>query len=98
MIKVILPTHLRRLANTHREVEIQVDGAPTITRALDALEERYPMLRGTLRDQASRRPRPYIRFFVLSEDWTHEALDEPLPEAIAGGEEPLRIIGAMAGG
>ena len=98
MIRVILPTHLWRLANTGREVEIQVDGPATISAVLDALEAEYPMLRGTIRDQASKERRPFIRFFATGEDLSLEPTNAPLPEAVATGAEPLRIVGAMAGG
>ena len=98
MIRVILPTHLWRLANTEREVGIEVTGTPTIGTVLDALEERFPMLRGTVRDHATKKRRDFIRFFACGEDWSHEADDLPLPDVIVSGEEPLRIVGAMAGG
>jgi molybdopterin converting factor small subunit len=98
MIRVLLPTHLRRLANTNREVALQLEGQPSIRAVLDALEASYPSLRGTLRDYATHKPRPFIRFFVLTEDWTHEPLENPLPDEIITGLEPLRIVGAMAGG
>lgn len=98
MIRVILPTHLWRLANTQREIELEIMEHPTISSVLDALEERYPMLRGTVRDHVSKERRAFIRFFVCGEDWSHEPVDTPLPEAITSGKEPLRIVGAMAGG
>jgi hypothetical protein len=98
MMRVVLPTHLYRLANTSREITLQVDQPASIGAVLDALEQQYPMLRGTLRDQASKQRRPFIRFFVIGEDWSHEPHDAPLPEAIAQGKEPLLIVGAMAGG
>ena len=98
MIRVILPTHLWRLANVEREIEIQVEGLTTLNSVLDALEAQYPMLRGTIRDQVSKERRDYIRFFALREDWSLEPADTPLPEAVATGAEPLRIVGAMAGG
>lgn len=98
MIRVVLPTHLRRLANVGREVELQVDGPVTIAAVLDALEARYPMLRGTLRDHVTQTRRPFIRFFACGEDWSHEPTETPLPEAIATGAEPLWLVGAMAGG
>jgi molybdopterin converting factor small subunit len=98
MIRVVLPTNLRKLANVEREVEITVEGIPTYASVLDALEARYPMLRGTIRDHATKERRPFIRFFALGEDFSHEPQDAPLPEAVANGEEPLRIVGAMAGG
>ena len=98
MIRVILPTHLWRLANTQREIELELEGHPTIASVLDALEERYPMLRGTVRDHVSKERRAFIRFFVCGEDWSHEPVDTLLPDLITSGKEPLRIVGAMAGG
>jgi molybdopterin synthase sulfur carrier subunit len=98
MIRVVLPTHLCRLANVNREVEIQVEEVPTLEGVLDALEDQYPMLRGTIRDHVTKQRRPFIRFFACGEDWSHEPLDLPLPEAVAIGAEPLRVVGAMAGG
>jgi hypothetical protein len=98
MIRVAIPTHLRRLANTGSEVELQVDSLATLGAVLDALEARYPMLRGTLRDQTTKERRPFIRFFACGEDWSHEPVDTPLPEEIITGKEPLRVVGAMAGG
>ncbi len=98
MIRIILPTPLWRLTNTDREVQIQVDGPPTLGAVLDALEAQYPMLLGTIRDQVSHERRPFIRFFALGEDWSLESYDFLLPEKVAQGEQPLRIVGAMAGG
>lgn len=98
MIRVVLPTHLWRLANTGREVEVQLDGAPTLEAVLDALEAEYPALRGTIRDQVTRQRRPFIRFFACGEDLSHEPVQAPLPEAVISGVEPLRIVGALAGG
>jgi hypothetical protein len=98
MIRVVLPVHLCRLADTGREVELELAGEATFSAVLDALEGRYPMLRGTLRDQVTRQRRPFIRFFACGEDWSHEAPDTPLPAAVIEGKEPLRIVGAMAGG
>ncbi len=98
MMRVVLPTHLWRLANTSREIELQVESPATLGAVLDALEAQYPMLRGTIRDHATKERRAFIRFFVCSEDWSHEPQDVPLPEVIASGAEPLRIVGAMAGG
>jgi len=98
MIRVVLPTHLWRLANVKREVEIQVEGPATLEGVLDALEVQYPMLRGTIRDHLTKQRRPFIRFFVCGEDWSHESSDLPLPEAVTSGAEPLRVVGAMAGG
>jgi molybdopterin synthase sulfur carrier subunit len=98
MIRVVLPTHLRRLANVNREVELSVKDSPTLGSVLDALEARYPMLRGTIRDQSTKERRAFIRFFVIGEDWSHQPQDTMLPDEIRSGVEPLRIIGAMAGG
>jgi hypothetical protein len=98
MIRVILPTHLWRLANSGREISLAVDGQPTIASVLDVLEREYPMLRGTVRDHVTRQRRAFVRFFICGEDWSNEPLDRPLPEEIISGAEPFRIIGAMAGG
>jgi hypothetical protein len=98
MIRVTLPQHLRTLANVGREVQIEV-GAPITQRAvLDAIEARYPMLRGTIRDQASGERRAFIRFFACGQDWSHEPADAPLPDAVVKGDEPFMVVGAMAGG
>jgi len=98
MIRVLIPHHLRTLANTGKEVEVQVEGAVTLRTVMDALEARYPMLRGTIRDRASRERRPLIRFFACGQDFSHTSLDAPLPDAVATGAEPLMVVGAMAGG
>jgi len=98
MISVVLPTHLWRLANTNREIEIQVGSSPTLGAVLDAIEEQYPMLRGTIRDHNTKQRRPFIRFFACGEDISLEAADTLLPDKIVDGSEPLRIVGAMAGG
>lgn len=98
MIRVQLPAHLRRLANIGREVELEIHGPATFAATLDELEQRYPMLRGTLRDQTTHQRRAFIRFFACGEDWSHLPPDSPLPEPVAAGSEPLRIVGAMAGG
>ena len=98
MIRVVLPTHLRRLANVSREVELQVEEPVTLSSVLDALEAQYPMLRGTLRDHVTKQRRPFIRFFACGEDLSHEPPDSPLPEAVVTGAQPLRLVGAMAGG
>jgi molybdopterin synthase sulfur carrier subunit len=98
MIRVVLPTHLRRLANVNREIELQVEGPSTIASVLDALEAQYPMLRGTIRDHGTKQRRPFIRFFACGEDLSHEPPDAPLPNEVATGSEPLRVIGALAGG
>ena len=98
MIRVVLPTHIYRLANTGREVEVPVEGPATLGGVLDSLEASFPMLRGTIRDHATKERRPFVRFFACGEDLSHEPTDISLPERIASGEEPLRIVGAMAGG
>jgi hypothetical protein len=98
MIRVLLPFHLRTLAGVDGEVELFVDGAVTQSSVLDALEARYPMLRGTIRDHVTRRRRAFLRFFACEEDLSHEPPDAPLPEAVATGREPLLVIGAIAGG
>lgn len=98
MIRVILPQHLRTLARVDGEVELDFEGEVTQRSVLDALEARYPMLRGTLRDHVTRRRRPYVRFFACEEDLSHESPDTPLPEAVAAGIEPLLVVGALAGG
>jgi hypothetical protein len=98
MIRVILPQHLRSLAHVGAEVQIEVEGPVTQRSVLDALEARYPMLRGTIRDHGTQQRRPFLRFFACEEDLSHEAPDTPLPEAVVRGKEPLLIIGAIAGG
>jgi molybdopterin synthase sulfur carrier subunit len=98
MIRIVLPTHLRRLANVRNEVEIQVEPPITLAAVLDALETQYPVLSGTIRDHTTKQRRPFIRFFACGEDFSHEAPDALLPEAVVAGKEPLRVVGAMAGG
>lgn len=98
MIRVILPQHLRTLAHAGSEVQLEVDGPATQRSVLDALEARYPMLRGTIRDQVTQQRRPFLRFFACEEDLSHEPPDAALPDAVASGAEPLLIIGAIAGG
>ena len=98
MIRVMLPTHLRSLANVNREVQLQVEGPVTQRSILDALETQYPMLRGTIRDQTTQERRAFIRFFAGGQDLSLELPDDPLPDTVAAGAEPLRIVGAMAGG
>ena len=98
MIRVIIPQHLRTLAHVGSEVELEVDGPVTLRSVLDSLEARYPMLRGTIRDQVTQQRRPFLRFFACEEDLSHEPPDAPLPEAVAAGKEPFIIIGAIAGG
>jgi len=98
MIRVVLPQHLRTLARVEREVEIQVDGPVTQRTVLDALEATYPVLRGTIRDNATQQRRPLVRFFACEQDLSHESPDTPLPDPVARGAEPFLVIGAMAGG
>jgi hypothetical protein len=98
VIRVGLPSHLRTLAHVDREVVLDVHGPPTQRLVFDTLEAQYPMLRGTIRDQATCQRRPFIRFFACGQDLSHEQPDAPLPEAVARGSEPLLVIGAMAGG
>jgi hypothetical protein len=98
MIRVVLPAHLRALARVDREVTLEIEGAVTLRAALDALEARYPALRGTIRDHVTRERRPYLRFFACEDDLSHEAPDVLLPDAVARGAEPLIILGAIAGG
>jgi hypothetical protein len=98
VIRVLLPHHLRNLAGTGREVELEVSGAPTQRGVIDALEAAYPPLCGTLRDPATGRRRPFVRFFAGEQDLSHESPDAPLPDPVAAGREPLHVVGAMAGG
>ena len=98
MIRVWLPAHLRTLARVTGEVEVEVRGQASVCSVLDALEERFPMLQGTLRDHVTRQRRPYIRFFACEEDLSLDSPDNPLPEAVVSGTEPLLIVGAIAGG
>lgn len=98
MIRVYLPTHLWRLAGTQREIVVEVDGTPTIESVLDAVEARYPVMRGTIRHYISKERRDFVRFFVCGEDWSLYPPETPLPEKILSGDEPVRIIGALAGG
>ncbi len=98
MIRVVLPAHLRTLARVGREVEVQIDGPATQRAVLDALEATYPVLRGTIRDQATHRRRPLVRFFACAQDLSHESPDAPLPDPVATGIEPFLVVGAMAGG
>jgi hypothetical protein len=98
MIRVQLPLHLQTLASCDREVELRVDGAVTQSTILDALEARYPMLRGTVREHVTLKRRPRVRFFADGGDVTHEAPDTPLPASIASGEQPFMIVGAISGG
>lgn len=98
MIRVTLPFHLRTLARVDDEVTLDVDSPVTLRGVLDALEARYPMLRGTIRDHVTLQRRPFIRFFACREDYSHESADASLPDAVASGAEPLMIVGAIAGG
>ncbi len=98
MIRVSLPAHLRTLARLDGDVVLQVEGPATQRSVLDALEDRYPVLRGTIRDHVTRRHRPFVRFFACARDLSHEPPDALLPAAIAAGAEPFMIVGAMAGG
>jgi molybdopterin synthase sulfur carrier subunit len=98
MIRVVLPAHLRTLARATSEVELEVAGEATQRSVLDALEARYPMLRGTIRDHVTQQRRPFVRFFACGEDLSHEAPDAPLPDAVASGAEPFLLVGAIAGG
>jgi sulfur-carrier protein len=98
MIRVILPAHLRTLAHVDGEVELEVEGQATQRSVLDALEARYPMLRGTIRDHVTHKRRAFVRFFACEEDLSHESPDAPLPDQVALGAEPFLVVGAMAGG
>jgi hypothetical protein len=98
MIRVVLPYHLRNLARVDGEVELEVKGPTTLGAVLDALEARFPTLRGTIRDHGTLQRRPFIRFFACKEDLSHEPPDTPLPGVIVNGSEPFMIVGAMAGG
>jgi hypothetical protein len=98
VIRVILPQHLRTLAHVGPEVQIDVEDVVTIRSVLDAIEVRYPMLKGTIRDHVTKERRAFLRFFACGEDLSHDSTDTPLPDIIASGKEPLLIIGAIAGG
>jgi sulfur-carrier protein len=98
MIRVVLPQHLRTLARVGSEVKIEIAGQVTQRAVIDALEARYPMLGGTIRDYATQERRPFLRFFACAEDLSHELPDTPLPDAVASGSEPFIILGAIAGG
>jgi sulfur-carrier protein len=98
MVRVELPFHLQQLAHAGREVAVEVDGAVTPRAVIAAVESRFPMLRGTIRDAATDRRRPFLRFFACSQDVSFDGLDARLPEAVASGEEPFMIVGALAGG
>ena len=98
MVKVVLPQHLRTLARVDGDVELDVDGPVTIGAVLDALERRYPVLEGAIRDHTTRRRRAFVRYFACETDFSHEPPDTPLPEAVATCAEPFLIVGALAGG
>ena len=98
MIRVVLPTHLRTLARVDGEVAVAVEGRATQRAVLDALETRYPMLRGTIREHVTLRRRPFVRFYACEQDLSHESPDEPLPDQVASGTEPFLVVGAMSGG
>ncbi len=98
MIHLVLPLHLSNLASANREITLDLEGTASVSTALDALEARYPMLRGTIRDQVTLERRPFIRFFACGEDLSLDPPTNPLPDEVASGEEPLRVVGAMAGG
>ena len=98
MIRVILPAHLRMLAQVPGEVQLEIEGQATQRSVLDALEARYPMLRGTIRDRVTQQRRPFVRFFACQEDLSHEPPDAPLPDAVGTGAEPFLLVGAIAGG
>ena len=98
MIRVVLPAHLKSLAHAGDEVQVDLEGVVTMSAVLSAIEARYPMLLGTIRDRATHKRRPHIRYFACERDLSHDAPDTPLPEAVARGTEPLLIVGAMSGG
>jgi len=98
VIRVVLPAHLRTLAQVQGEVHLDLDGLVTTAAVLDALEDRYPELRGTIRDQTTMRRRPFVRFFACEEDLSHDPPEHPLPDRVQNGEEPFIVLGAMAGG
>lgn len=98
MIRVVLPAHLRTLARVQGEVHLDLDGRVTPNAIVDALEERYPALRGTIRDHATKQRRPFVRFFACEQDLSHEPADKDLPEAVTTGAEPFLVVGAMSGG
>ena len=98
MIRVLLPAHLRTLARVEGEVNLELNGEATLAAVLDALESRFPVLRGTIRDRVTHKRRAYVRFFACEEDLSHERPDAPLPSAVAEGSEPFLVVGAMAGG
>lgn len=97
-VRVVLPAHLRTLAKISGDLHVEIQGGVTQRTVLDAIESKYPMLRGTIRDQTTARRRPFIRFFACERDLSHESPDTPLPDAVATGVEPLLVVGAIAGG
>ena len=97
-IRVVLPGHLRNLAGVGHEVDVDVVGAPTLESVLDAIETSFPVLRGTIRDQATQRRRSFVRYFACNQDLSHDPPDTPLPDAVIDGREPFLVVGAMAGG
>ncbi len=97
-VRVVLPAHLRTLARVRGEISLEIEGRVTQCAVVDALEARYPMLRGTIRDQVTRERRPFLRFFACEEDLSHQSPDHPLPDEVMSGKEPLLIVGAIAGG
>jgi hypothetical protein len=97
-VRVVLPAHLRTLAGVGGEVPVELEGEATLGAVLDALERRYPVLRGTIRDHVTARRRPFVRFFACEQDFSHDPPDAPLPDAVKAGVEPLLVVGAMAGG
>lgn len=98
MIRVVLPAHLRTIARVQGEVTLDIDGAVTARSILDALEAKYPALLGTIRDHVTKQRRPYVRFFACEQDFSHDPIDTPMPEAVANGSEPFLVVGAVAGG
>jgi molybdopterin synthase sulfur carrier subunit len=98
MIRILLPPHLRTLAKVSHEVTVDVERQATLGSVLDAIEKRYPVLRGTIRDQVTLKRRPFVRFYACEEDLSHDPPDTPLPEAVVTGAEPFLVVGAMAGG
>ncbi len=98
MIRVVIPAHLRTLARVDGELKLEVEGRATLRSVLDTLEAAYPVLRGTIRDHVTQQRRPFLRFFACEEDLSHQSPDDPLPDEVASGKEPLLIIGAIAGG
>ncbi len=98
MIRVMLPANLRTLARVGGEVTVEIEGGASVSSVLDAIEARYPMLRGTIRDQATGQRRPYVRYFACEQDLSHDPPDTPLPEPVVAGAEPLLVVGAIAGG